>query len=144
MDDLDKYEQLKQMNVVKNEDIKNFDTNSMISKMTKSMRYIGYNINRCCMSGLDNFAKLKVTTTGELLDYRSDLKGWIKTQTGSVKTREINIADFPGMLPWTTISFVEKDPVPAYVDAETRMGAVRFALRGNVPKDLAVHISENY
>ena len=46
--------------------------------------------------------------------------------------------------PWTTIQFITNDPLMAYVDAEHRNGAMRFYFKGNIPKDLTVHVSENY
>lgn len=46
--------------------------------------------------------------------------------------------------PYTTLEFVETNPVQAYIDAENRMGSMRVALRGNVPADIKVYLSENF
>lgn len=46
--------------------------------------------------------------------------------------------------PFTTLEFVETNPMNAYIDADQRIGSVRIALRGKVPLDLVVYISENF
>lgn len=46
--------------------------------------------------------------------------------------------------PFSTLKFVERNPVNAYVDPESRIGSMRVTLKGDVPADIAVYISENH
>lgn len=46
--------------------------------------------------------------------------------------------------PFTTLVFVENNPVSAHVDPEARVGSMRVVLRGDVPADISVYISENF
>ena len=56
------------------------------------------------------------------------------------------MAEAPKAVPdsWTPIHIFESNPVRAYVDADERIGSVKFILRGNVPKDLIIYISEDH
>jgi len=42
------------------------------------------------------------------------------------------------------IDIVDSLPAQAYLDGEGRIGAIRFAIKGLPPKNLIVHISENF
>ena len=46
--------------------------------------------------------------------------------------------------PFTTIQFVDTNPVSAWVDADARVGSIRVQMKGNVPSDLKVYVSENF
>ena len=46
--------------------------------------------------------------------------------------------------PWSMIQMVGGISVPATVDADKRIGAMVFKLHDDVPKDLVVHVSEQF
>ena len=134
--------------------IKATDTHAMISKVQKDLQNIDYDINRCIQGGLTNFAKLHITTKQETQLYRDKYRAFMERHKANQKAMEeqgkkaplkVPVFSSPEVsVPWTPIQFVTSDPLMAYVDAEHRTGAVRFYFRGRIPKDLNVHISENY
>ena len=46
--------------------------------------------------------------------------------------------------PWSTITLIDGFPTKVYVDAQNRIGSVRFKILGKVPADLSMFISENH
>ena len=46
--------------------------------------------------------------------------------------------------PWTEIQIIDGTSIIALVDAESRIGPVKFRLRGMVPGDLVTYVSENH
>ena len=48
-------------------------------------------------------------------------------------------------VPFTTLEFVETNPIYTYVDADYRLGQMRVVIRGQIPENgLNVYLSENF
>ena len=122
-------------------EIKKADTYKMISKAAKELKTMSYKINRCVQAGLRNFVKLKITNREELMEYHAQLRKQKLLHQGKKSTAPVKPV---AKKPWSNIQFCENNPIPAYLDADGKPGTVKFQLRGKVPPDLTVHISENY
>ena len=124
----------------------------MIAEQKKELRSLNYHVDRCISFGLLNHVKLNVKSVEEIKQRKAEEKKKQELQNkhssdessqdeGPIEKE----AEAPKAVPdsWTALHIFEGHPVRAYIDADERIGSVKFVLRGNVPKDLIIYISED-
>ena len=120
---------------------------------------MSYKLSRCVTQGLEHFVALRVTTQEEIQTYiekvyasagtRPGSKGNFATsKSGPSRAQALAVqyssADLAHLYPRTRLEILDQNPLNCVLYAEGRRGPAKCILRGKIPDDLQLLVSETH